>query len=97
MHTKRQRASQTPAASQKGLYHNGRYISCFPTGEPILSGPYIMLKSIWIILAVVAFAGCTTQEKRVLKELENMPGVTCDVSASNGLENCGPDTIPAGP
>lgn len=56
-----------------------------------------MLKSIWIILAVVAFAGCTTQEKRVLKELENMPGVTCDVSASNGLENCGPDTIPAGP
>lgn len=35
-------------------------------------------------------AGCTVQEKQVLHELENMPGVTCEVG-DKGINDCHPD------
>lgn len=42
----------------------------------------------------VVLAGCTAQEKKIIKELEDMPGVTCDVNATDGLDDCRPDSVP---
>lgn len=42
----------------------------------------------------VVLVGCTAQEKKIIKELEDMPGVTCDVNATDGLDDCRPDSVP---
>ncbi|MGG4774376.1 hypothetical protein E4695_10070 [Alcaligenaceae bacterium 429] len=42
----------------------------------------------------IVLAGCTAQEKKIIKELEDMPGVTCDVNAKDGLDDCRPDSVP---
>lgn len=34
--------------------------------------------------------GCTAQEKQVIHELENMPGITCEVD-DQGVQSCHPD------
>ncbi len=34
--------------------------------------------------------GCTAQEKKVIHELENMPGLTCEVD-DQGIQHCHPD------
>lgn len=39
-------------------------------------------------------AACTTQEKKDLKALENMPGITCVTDAA-GQTHCGPDSLNA--
>lgn len=39
-------------------------------------------------------AACTTQEKKDIKELENMPGITCVTDAA-GQTHCGPDSLNA--
>lgn len=36
---------------------------------------------------------CTAQEKALVHELEDMPGVTCEVGADDQLEDCHPDTL----
>lgn len=46
------------------------------------------------LLCSVALVGCTAQEKKIITELEDMPGVTCDVNATNGLDDCRPDSLP---
>lgn len=57
---------------------------------------YSIMKNLFIgvsLVCGVTLAGCTTQEKKIIKELEDMPGVTCDVNATNGLDDCGPDNL----
>lgn len=43
--------------------------------------------------AVLALGACTTQEKALVKDLENMPGVTC--VSNDGQTHCGPDSLKA--
>lgn len=35
---------------------------------------------------------CTAHEKQVIKELEDLPGITCTTSAQ-GQTTCGPDSL----
>lgn len=42
------------------------------------------------VTLVLLLAGCTAQEKHVLHELENLPGITCDVG-EQGVDDCHPD------
>lgn len=39
---------------------------------------------------LVFLAGCTAQEKKVVHELENLPGVTCEIN-DQGIRDCHPD------
>lgn len=34
--------------------------------------------------------GCTAQEKQIVHELENMPGITCEID-DQGVQHCHPD------
>lgn len=47
-----------------------------------------------LLFATVFIAACTPQEKKVAKELENLPGVTC-VTNAQGQTHCGPDSLSA--
>ncbi|CAM4383850.1 hypothetical protein [Kerstersia similis] len=49
----------------------------------------------FLALGVVLLAGCTTQEKQLVKELENLPGVTCDIADSGAETDCHPDSLKA--
>lgn len=40
----------------------------------------------------LVLAACTAQEKQVVQELENLPGITCTTSAK-GSTTCGPDSL----
>ncbi|MEQ4619225.1 MAG: hypothetical protein ABN482_14460 [Corticimicrobacter sp.] len=46
------------------------------------------------VLCLAALAACTTQDQQIVTDLENMPGVTCDIGADNQT-HCHPDTVPA--
>ncbi|MDH5856082.1 hypothetical protein [Lampropedia aestuarii] len=46
------------------------------------------------LCAAALVAACTTQEKQDIKELENMPGITC-VTNVQGQTHCGPDSLSA--
>lgn len=37
-------------------------------------------------------AACTAHEKQVVKELEDMPGITCTTNAKDQT-HCGPDSL----
>ena len=37
-------------------------------------------------------AACTAHEKQVIKELEDMPGITCTTNAKDQT-HCGPDSL----
>ena len=39
-------------------------------------------------------AACTAHEKQVIKELEDMPGITCTTNAKDQT-HCGPDGLSA--
>lgn len=43
-------------------------------------------------IATLALTACTTGEEKVIKDLENMPGVTCVIGA-DGQSHCGPDSL----
>lgn len=47
-----------------------------------------------LLCAAALVAACTTQEKQDIKELENMPGITC-VTNVQGQTHCGPDSLSA--
>lgn len=47
-----------------------------------------------LLCATALVAACTTQEKKDIKELENMPGITC-VTNAQGQTHCGPDSLSA--
>lgn len=47
-----------------------------------------------LLTATAMIAACTTQEKKEVKELENMPGITC-VDDGQGFAHCGPDKLSA--
>ncbi|QDQ86990.1 hypothetical protein FMZ60_04875 [Alcaligenaceae bacterium SJ-26] len=47
-----------------------------------------------VLYLVTALAACTTQDQQIVQDLENMPGVTCDIGADNQT-HCHPDTVPA--
>ncbi|HLR81840.1 MAG TPA: hypothetical protein VK051_01760 [Paenalcaligenes sp.] len=38
-------------------------------------------------------AACTPQEKQVLHDIEDMPGITCEVDEQSGLDDCHPDNL----
>ncbi|HLR30020.1 MAG TPA: hypothetical protein VK082_05540 [Paenalcaligenes sp.] len=47
-----------------------------------------------VFLALPFFiAACTPQEKQVLHDLEDMPGITCEVDEQSGLDDCHPDNL----
>jgi len=46
-----------------------------------------------IVLAAFLLAACTAQEKQFVHELEDMPGITCEIDESEGLNNCHPDNL----
>lgn len=54
--------------------------------------------SSWCVVASLVLLGaCTAQEKHVVKELEDLPGITCDFNDNNQINssNCHPDKIPS--
>ena len=40
----------------------------------------------------LALTACTAHEKQVIKELEDMPGITCTTNAQDQTK-CGPDSL----
>ena len=53
-----------------------------------------MLRAPLLLALPLAFvlAGCTAHEKQVIKELEDMPGITCTTNAQDQTK-CGPDSL----
>lgn len=41
---------------------------------------------------ILVLAACTAHEKQVVKELEDLPGITCTTSAQDKT-TCGPDSL----
>lgn len=50
---------------------------------------------LFLALGAAMLAACTTQEKQLVKELEDLPGVTCDIAADGSQTNCHPDSLKA--
>ena len=47
-----------------------------------------------VLLGMTVLLGaCTAQEKKIIHELEDMPGITCEVDEQSGLDNCHPDSL----
>lgn len=46
------------------------------------------------VLCLLTLAACTTQEKQIVKDLEDMPGLTCDIG-NDGQTHCHPDKVPS--
>lgn len=49
----------------------------------------------WVtaLFLMMFLAACTPQEKQFVHDLENMPGITCVEDESDGLNDCGPDSL----
>ncbi|MGO3742958.1 hypothetical protein [Kerstersia sp.] len=47
----------------------------------------------FLALGAALLAACTTQEKQLVQELENLPGVTCDIADDGAETNCHPDSL----
>lgn len=74
-----------------------------PSNVGLLARPSLILFSqspmkniafLTLLLTTGLITACTTQEKKDIKELENMPGVTC-VTNVQGQTHCGPDSLSA--
>lgn len=46
------------------------------------------------VLCLAALTACTTQDQQIVQDLENMPGVTCDIGTDDQT-HCHPDKVPA--
>ncbi|MCX5591650.1 hypothetical protein [Alcaligenes endophyticus] len=51
--------------------------------------------SLYVTACLVVLGACTAQEKHVVKELEDLPGITCDFGDNNEVNatNCHPDQL----
>ena len=55
----------------------------------------MLLRSALVLTYPIALlAACTAHEKQVIKELEDMPGITCTTNAKDQT-HCGPDSLSA--
>ena len=49
--------------------------------------------TLWIAVPLaLALTACTAHEKQVIKELEDLPGITCTTNAQDKTK-CGPDSL----
>jgi hypothetical protein len=55
----------------------------------------ILLTLLTGTLALMALGGCTARDEQLVKDLENMPGVTCTNAGTDGQMHCGPDSLKA--
>jgi len=46
-----------------------------------------------LLFGVGALVACTPQEKQLAHELEDLPGITCEVDEGEGLDDCHPDNL----
>lgn len=47
------------------------------------------------LLALIVLGGCTARDEQLVKELENMPGITCTDAGIGDPVHCGPDSLSA--
>lgn len=85
----------TQAAMPAHAHSAPTFLKSGPTPPYLLTTHTMKNFNLYALLAISCLLGaCTTQEKKDLKELENMPGITCVTDAA-GQTHCGPDSLSA--
>ena len=54
----------------------------------------LLLNSLYCLFTAMTLAACTARDEALVKDLENMPGVTCEEGSTDQV-HCGPDSLKA--